>query len=525
MNRCPLFKANKYALQVFLISALVFVAITQTGLSQLFCAPNAMVAAWFPHIGKLWIAVRHSFYLLVRWTLFFSGLTVMLPVLKWVGYEINNKKAELGIAFSATIVTLLLVEIILRVYDFVPGQINMISSFHPVDTLVLNEAYVADSNALTYIDPKVAAKLSQFLQTPFKSESEIDEAWKKERHKWLNVGHDFKGLAKDYAIVVALADNSPFVTFYRSILSKPLDQRSGYDSLILSYVKAPVNADGFRSIPFRKKGDRKRILLIGDSFTYGYTTTNKIHSFYDLLLSEGMEIYNTGLNDSDPPQYEAVAAKYIPLIKPDIVVVNFFMGNDVQYYHQKFEPYQTYNYRTNAGYLQVCPLGVPVKNINEAYQLAYQNAMIPDEGSWLNNLCRKTVIGTLVWKNVMAAKTQSSSVKKFFAKAARYHLPYPDANIRMQHIKQLCDSNHAAFILAIIPVKSNNAEQHISGVETDSLLFKGIKYYQPTQLLQEDFCQGNDDHFNEKGHAKYALFLKHIIDSVTMGENLYSHRQ
>ncbi len=401
-------------------------------------------------------------------------------------------------------------EAVLRIFHYTPGQTNFIGSFQKADTLIAQRAFLADEHAMTYIDPLVAKKIRSLL-----SETTVSLPMfylNSANLNWEGTNDNLQDIAIDYYKVISFRDKSPFSVFYHSILNKKI--KTGYDSLIIEYAKSPINDDGFRSIPFRKKSPKKRILLIGDSFTFGYTTSNKVHSFYDLLLADGFEVYNTGLDDAGPHQYEAVANKYIPLLKPDIVLINFYMGNDVQYYRQSFAPFEPYNYQTNVGYLQVCPEGVHISNMREAYNLAIESAYIPVNKSSINHYCRKTAVTTLFWR-LMKGKPgfdeQSDLLNNFYKKAKEKQLPMPDANTRIQAIRQLCDSNQCRLILSIIPGLSNDGARNLLYADSDSNLFKDIPYHEDRTLTESDFCKGSDKHFNENGHKKYAGFLKTLI--------------
>ncbi|MDB5284332.1 MAG: hypothetical protein JWO06_3407, partial [Bacteroidota bacterium] len=178
---------------------------------------------------------------------------------------------------------------------------------------------------------------------------------------------------------------------------KAPSERTDLDSLIIAYVHCPLNSAGFRSPEFLETvNSAPKVLLLGDSYTYGHSTKNKTYSFADLLMTKKYAVYNTGLSAADPPQYLSVARKYIPLIKPQYVVVNICMANDVDYYEKKYRPYQPYYYVTNAGCLDACPRGLNMANANESYQLIRSLIYIP-QTSCLNRLCSKTCLATLVW--------------------------------------------------------------------------------------------------------------------------------
>ena len=91
-----------------------------------------------------------------------------------------------------------------------------------------------------------------------------------------------------------------------------------------------INEDGFRSPSFSRLDSTKRkVMFIGDSFAWGKSAEPLTgHCFVDLVRNEtGYEVINLGIPGADPAQYYELAMKYIPLLKPDVVFVMFFMGN------------------------------------------------------------------------------------------------------------------------------------------------------------------------------------------------------
>jgi len=102
-------------------------------------------------------------------------------------------------------------------------------------------------------------------------------------------------------------------------------------------VSAQINSFGLRGpeIKLDKPVDVKRILVLGDSFTYGvYVNDNETYCAFlqELLRVEGhkVEVINAGYADGWAPQEH-----YAWLINrgldfdPDIIVYGFFIGNDI----------------------------------------------------------------------------------------------------------------------------------------------------------------------------------------------------
>lgn len=98
---------------------------------------------------------------------------------------------------------------------------------------------------------------------------------------------------------------------------------------------ADINSLGFRDREFAlDKGDEKRILAVGDSFTYGWGVAAD-ESFPKLLESnlrrtgDRVEIANLGQPGASPSTYARIADKAIPILKPDLVIVFILQGDDL----------------------------------------------------------------------------------------------------------------------------------------------------------------------------------------------------
>ena len=86
---------------------------------------------------------------------------------------------------------------------------------------------------------------------------------------------------------------------------------------------------------FNKKKDVVRILGLGDSFSV--YLRDKKQNYNDILQQEfiasgrgDVEIVNAGMEAMSPGYYWHILNKLGDLIKPDLVLVGFFVGNDFE---------------------------------------------------------------------------------------------------------------------------------------------------------------------------------------------------
>ena len=299
----------------------------------------------------------------------------------------------------------LILEIGLRTTKLVkPGVYQFYRQFELVDSLFQYQNYTTDEQGIykfsNWITDSIEANfdLEKFTSSPNDfSQSIRNEKLVKNIHWEVDdlesTLSDFKKLelglvgAIDYEI-------QDFVHFYQGILRKQTLNQA--DILILNYVEQPFNQEGFRSISFDSiQSNKIKVLLIGDSFTYGQSAKPLYNSFADILLTKNYLVYNTGISGTDPAQYAAIAQKYIPIIKPDIVIVNFCTYNDMMNFYRVPAEDKPHEYITNAGFYISHTMG-KFYNMEEAYSFYKKLSTIP-QTTILNKIMSKSSLLTFVW--------------------------------------------------------------------------------------------------------------------------------
>ena len=106
-------------------------------------------------------------------------------------------------------------------------------------------------------------------------------------------------------------------------------------------VDIKINANGYRGQDFDlDKGARHRILILGDSFTFGHGVGESepyAARLQDLLAKKGRgrvsEVINAGFASGySPDTYYLFCRLYCGALKPDLVLIGFFVGNDIDGY-------------------------------------------------------------------------------------------------------------------------------------------------------------------------------------------------
>ena len=284
----------------------------------------------------------------------------------------------------------------------------------------------------------------------------------------------------------------------------------GFDSTI------EINTDGFRDREFGLALDKKpKILLLGDSFCWGASARPITKSFADRLETFGYEVFNTGIPCVDPIQYQLIAHEYIPKLKPEVVVLTLYMGNDLMHRDIKLYPYANRFHLTNAGWMDPYLDGDHIRSPEACYQYYLKCFSIPKQESTFNRVMAQSVVSTQLWTifrrlGLLKYPEHREVIER------KIHNPFPQLDIPitakyLQSIKEMCDELDIRFHICIIPLHTRLEDN----METeDPLLFRQFEYHWPTNLVLSDYNGWPDGHFNNSGHRKYALFLNKVIRGI-----------
>lgn len=421
-------------------------------------------------------------------------------------------KKNLLLAFIALSIVFIIAEAGLRIIGIKPGIIIKSRWFTEVDSLFTKQGFYADSNGIFKVSPSsrdsVLGRISRAYAAnnipDYNQNFEVPEVY---------------SLAVEAVASKSENDSSTFNMYIKSLKALPVLTTT--DSAITNYASlSPINEDGFRSIPFKNYNTtKKKVLLLGDSFTWGHSSNPKTNSFADLLLTKGYVVYNTGISGADPAQYLAIASQYIAALKPDYVIVNFFMGNDVlsqetetrrKYFERKVEPNIPIHYSTNAGNILSCPAGIYFNAPDEAYDFVVQQYRIP-QNTLTNRILSSTAFGTIVWRalNRFHLISNKNTYDWYWKKAGALLTDKPTCNKEMAQIDSICKQHDSRFILVTINDIQNPA---VSSTDKFPYLFENIKFYQSP--VNADGYNTEDGHYNNEGHRIYAAFLDSLMGST-----------
>lgn len=408
-------------------------------------------------------------------------------------------KKEILLLLGSLLFALFMAESFLRIYGFQPGRHTSVYYFERVDSLFVKSGFVADSQGIFKIDPAAADTITARIQ-------------RGEPDYTVTESSNVYGLAEDNIALLKGQEETALSSRYSSLKrqEKRQDTLNRIQKAILQYVRDPVTNEGFRSIAFKQYGNNKpSVLLLGDSFTWGFSASNLYNSFADRLLAKGYTVYNTGITATDAAQYLAVARHYIPRLKPDYVIVNFYLGNDISYYKRQVKPYHPVFYPTNAGNLMACPHGEYFNSPRHAYEFLLNQWYIP-RSRWRGKLMAQTVITTRFWKLLTENKLMDRAYPNsgYYERAGERKHQKPYSNHELARIKQVAQEHDARFILASIPVVDHSQKKTATDFPG---VFGGLSYSE--MKVDRTMYNLNNGHFNDKGHRIYAAFLDSLIQS------------
>ncbi|MFT5861175.1 MAG: hypothetical protein ACI865_003296 [Flavobacteriaceae bacterium] len=418
-------------------------------------------------------------------------------------YLASRSKKMVFLQNNGRVLFLLLVvtEFSLALAGFDPGRTSYDENFSVVNELVEFEGYSADNRGIMYVDVNARNYARDYIKAHELGNKLLFQAalnYEQKHYTPYRVGRDFLEITQGEV-------QTEFSRFIKKIESST--EPSSDNKAILAYMKSPINSDGFRSIEFENVSTNKqKIFLLGDSFTWGSGVENLSASFADDLTSRGFLVYNSGIVGTDLPQYAEIARKYIQTVKPDVVVLNLFLGNDIAEHRIVLKPFLSQYYNTNAGTLMSAPHGKVAKNAEEAYARIIDQMMIPKKMSWVNFVASQTRISTLFWgifvKMGIIGNVASKKSENYWDFVNQSKVGYIVNAEILADIEQICEKNKCELIVSIIPERDNLA---ISKHMVDKMVVN-FPYVRISNLTKEDYA--SDGHFNESGSRKYAGFIE-----------------
>jgi len=291
-----------------------------------------------------------------------------------------------------------------------------------------------------------------------------------------------------------------------------------------------LNSRGFKDVEFKpkKKPNTYRILALGDSFAFGVVPYQ--YNYLTLLgqqLNSGcceVEVMNMGIPGTGPQDYLALFVNEGLELRPDMVLVSFFIGNDFTdtMHARKAKPYE---------YSHVVALIRHVIKIHQNYtgQALFTQATYDDNTPTFTDEAYLDI-----------AKKRSL----IYAKWEPFKHALADAVYYLVRIKELCDLSNMALRVVIIPDELQLSPTLQAKVRKAlNASSNELDFTLPNRLLREqlranriDFSdlldsflsasgqmnlyRPNDSHWNIAGNKLAADILTSYISSQLSRRNL-----
>lgn len=284
-----------------------------------------------------------------------------------------------------------------------------------------------------------------------------------------------------------------------------------------------INSQGFRTIAFDTSIDSTiiKLMFIGDSFTWGGGAEPLNKCFVDIIDTCRLyQTYNLGIPGADPAQYHYLAQKYIPVIKPDVVICPFFLANDIMWHKRPITKNLKLFYWTNQGAVigyrptkvantdSINPF-TPFRNHEEAYQYAINRCALWEyDNNWMKYLCSKTRTTTIAW----------FLIKRIIKPLPSTPTKTPIVNEYLQEMERVAAENDALFLLLLIPDinQASLSLPQIKAMYNEGVFENRNNIYLPPNLHSDYYLPLPNGHLNNEGNAVYAQYLYKLLDTLTI---------
>lgn len=146
------------------------------------------------------------------------------------------------------------------------------------------------------------------------------------------------GLAEAAARVLFAREFGDVLALDDTLLYRPVPGAVKYHHLSAANgdrrIEVRYNEQGFRGDPLRPAGSATRVVVYGDSFIDGYfaddsaTFCRRLEHHLGAALGRPVEVVNAGVRGYGPDQVALKLAQDLPMLRPELVVVAFYAGND-----------------------------------------------------------------------------------------------------------------------------------------------------------------------------------------------------
>ncbi|MCF8459117.1 MAG: hypothetical protein K9G46_00190 [Flavobacteriales bacterium] len=297
-----------------------------------------------------------------------------------------------------------------------------------------------------------------------------------------------------------------------------------------------LNQQGYRSyVDFNDsvldslRATKKIVLALGDSYTEGCCANPIDSSFIDLLNQSASDYYilNFGVGSSNPVHYENILNRYLDVIKPDLVLVNFYLGNDVLRADIKAPANipQTFIIRDFSWLSSTVPpfyqkeIGqTNFKNHIQAYDFYIKHfTLFHEDVNWFEQLLTQSVLASRAY---LAAKN-GYAVLSWMMKGNTLGDDVDRTRVILLRMKARCDTENINIHFSLIPSPKHVKKQTDLKAKFDEL-FQHLDCSNPetSNFTIADFDgEKTSNHYINSGHLKHSLYLNKQLNRLLIDTN------
>lgn len=292
-----------------------------------------------------------------------------------------------------------------------------------------------------------------------------------------------------------------------------------------------INRQGFRSSfdfdrntidSLRGVRNASVVFLIGDSYTEGCCASHPTNSFADILAQDSaLIVLNFGVGTTGLTNYRLVLEEYAAELDPDLVVVNFYCGNDIEITPRPTTPNIPLFY-TLEGLPWLRTVGPPyfmddepteaLSDPEATYRFYLRNYTLwSADVNFLGRLCRRSVLASKLYLGIR----EKFHMASWAIRSYHFGQDVEVTNYGLRQIADQCNETDTPLIISCIPAPKDVKKQ-VNMQEKYAPYFEGIDHVAaPVQLFTTDDYDGlgSSNHFNDSGHAKYAAFLRKQVQA------------
>ena len=294
------------------------------------------------------------------------------------------------------------------------------------------------------------------------------------------------------------------------------------DNALLSGRRCLVNRQGYQDRddfdPVEDSGAAVRVLMLGDSFTAGYSAdfgksyVETVENYFP-----DSAVWNTAIGATGTNQAVAAFNAYAHMLQPRISVLGFYMND----FEDNITPIDSYleviNRETN-GMLMIKQYRVDVWGnvikLNFESDLYYRGLNVDPPSSEIKRLTGLTRLGTLVLRMV-------DQLGAVIFEDARFNRKLQITRDYLRNLRDAAAEQDSALLVLLIPhVDDTKGVSERYRASMDLMREIGFHYLSLVEVLEPDDYALDDIHWNNAGHQKIGALLSACLETFFAGNDL-----